>query len=124
MSSAIKTNIFDVNIDYEKISSKYSFLKISTTDKYISSGSFLLDAPLLSDIVCSVKFENNKNIYVMDKSGGNNYNSIIKSIKSHKESDYLVFTDAAVTQIPKIFLFNCYLIIWRITATSFSELII
>jgi len=101
MSSAIKTNILDVNIDYKKISSMYSFLRISTTDKYISSGSFLLDAPLLSDIVCSVKFENNKNFYVMYKSGGNNYSSIIKSIKSHKESDYLVFTDAAVTQIPQ-----------------------
>ena len=61
MSSAIKTNILNASIDYEKASNIYSIIKISTTDKYLPSGSFLLDIPLLSDIVCSVKFENSKN---------------------------------------------------------------
>lgn len=101
MSSAIKTNILNVSIDYEKASNIYSIIKISTTDKYLPSGSFLLDTPLLSDVVCSVKFEDSKNFYVMYKSGDGNYNSIVKSIKSHKGSDTLVFMETAIAQVPR-----------------------
>ena len=72
MNTPLRTNEIKYSLNYDRLSQIYEVFKVTTTDKYFSSGSYMFDSPLLCDNVCSLMYESGKSIYVlMNKEVGN-----------------------------------------------------
>ena len=72
MNVPIKTNQLTYTFDKELFSKNYDIFCIRTSEKYFKNGAYIIDAPLLSNNVCSVLFKSGKEIFVLMKSNDTN----------------------------------------------------
>ncbi len=72
MSAPIKTNQLTYTFDKELFSKNYDIFCIRTSEKHFKNGAYIIDAPLLSNNVCSVLFKSGREIFVLMKSNGSN----------------------------------------------------
>ena len=61
------TNHLNVFFNFSEIDSKYDFYMLSTTDKYISNGAYVIDKPIESLNAESVVFDNGRSLFIMFK---------------------------------------------------------
>lgn len=61
----IRTNKLECSFDTNTIAAKYDFFRIETTEAYLKSGARMLDAPLLENNTCAVRFDSRKSLLVM-----------------------------------------------------------
>ena len=71
MNVPIKTNQLTYMFDKELFSKNYDIFCVRTSEKYFKNGAYIIDAPLLSNNVCSVLFKSGKEIFVLMKSNDN-----------------------------------------------------
>lgn len=72
MNAPIKTNQLTYEFNKELFSKSYDIFCIRTSEKYFKNGAYIIDAPLLSNAVCSVLFKSGKEIFVLMKHGSTN----------------------------------------------------
>lgn len=73
-----RTNKLMLTIDFEKLNEKYDIFKITTSDKYISEGSYILDMPSLK--LKSIFYSgNSKDLYLL----ANKYDNLFQTIKDY-----------------------------------------
>ena len=95
------TNKLQVKFNYAKIDDSYDFYVVTTVDKYIKSGAFVLDKPLESLRADSVVFDNGRSLFIMFKKGMINRLELVSQIEDEKLSlkqvnsfelkDYILF---------------------------------
>lgn len=95
------TNKLQVEFNYKKIDESYDFYVVTTIDKYIKSGAFILDKPLESLRAESVVFDNGRSLFIMFKKGMINRLDLInqiedeklslKQVNSYELKDYILF---------------------------------
>ena len=61
----IRTNKLECSFNEAAIAEKYDFFRIETTETYLKSGALMLDAPLLENNTCAVRFDTRKSLLVM-----------------------------------------------------------
>ena len=95
------TNHLNVSFNYKEIDNKYDFYIISTTDKYISNGAYVIDKPIDTLHAESVVFDNGRSLFIMFKK--NNISRIelvrvledekitVKQIESSDIKDFILF---------------------------------
>lgn len=80
MNTPIKTNQLDYKIDKTSLSKKYDIFCIRTSDKYLKTGAYILDAPLLNNMTCSVCFRSGKEFFALMKKSDTNMNTLKETI--------------------------------------------
>lgn len=95
------TNRLQVKFNYAKIDEAFDFYVVTTTNKYIKSGAFVLDKPLGSLRAESVVFDNGRSLFVMFKKGMINRLELVnqiedeklslKQVNSYELKDYILF---------------------------------
>ena len=95
------TNRLQVKFNYAKIDEVFDFYVVTTIDKYIKSGAFVLDKPLESLRAESVVFDNGRSLFVMFKKGIINRLELVnqiedeklslKQVNSYELKDYILF---------------------------------
>ena len=80
------TNRLQVKFDYARIDESYDFYVVTTVDKYIKSGAFVLDKPIESLRAESVVFDNGRSLFIMFKKGMINRLELINQIEDEKLS--------------------------------------
>ena len=65
MNVPIKTNQLIYTFDKELFSKKYDIFCVRTSEKHFKNGAYIIDAPHLSNNVCSVLFKSGKEFYVL-----------------------------------------------------------
>lgn len=95
------TNKLQVKFDYARIDESYDFYVVTTIDKYIKSGAFVLDKPIESLRAESVVFDNGRSLFIMFKKGMINRLELInqiedeklslKQVNSYELKDYILF---------------------------------
>lgn len=95
------TNTLDVKFDYGAIDRQYDFFIITTTEKYISGGAYILDKPVVKLKAESVSFDGGRSLFVMFmKDIISLYDFVehiedeklsVKKIKSIEIKDYILF---------------------------------
>ena len=63
------SNQLQVKFNYSEINNKYDFYIITTSDKYISGGAYILDKPMDLLRAESVVFDNGRSIFIMFEKG-------------------------------------------------------
>lgn len=79
MNSPIKTNQLTYKFDQSLFSKNYDVFCIRTSDQFFKYGAYIIDAPLLSNNVCSVLFKSGNKLYVLMKSNDSNL-SLLKDV--------------------------------------------
>ena len=96
-----------LNIKFQKalIDSKYDFFKLTTTEKYIAGGAYVLDKPNLELKAQSVAFENGKILYAMFPKGTISKYEFIKKI----DEEHLIINQVYCDDIKDYVLFRLFL---------------
>ncbi|MDE6284346.1 MAG: hypothetical protein K2M17_01195 [Bacilli bacterium] len=94
-------NSLNVKFNYVAIDSQYDFFTVTTTDKYISGGAYILDKPVTALKAESVSFDGGRSLFVMFKKNTITlYDFVehiedeklsVKKIKSTNIKDYVLF---------------------------------
>lgn len=92
MSTKIKINKIESDIDYFSIDSKYDIFAVKTDDKYFSRGSKTLDSPLADKRVLSLCFESGKIFYVLLEHNSENKKIIRKICDETEDADKISIT--------------------------------
>ena len=100
MNSAIKTNKLNCDIDRKAISEKYSIFQIKTSDKYFSTGAYILDDPELNKNVLSVLFESGKVFYVLSNIDAISSRTLKEIIDKTEEHNKISFEKADIYTLP------------------------
>lgn len=95
------TNNLQIKFNYDVIDRRYDFFIITTVDKYISGGAYILDKPISKLRAESVSFDGGRCLFVMFKSGVISFYDLVeqiedeklsvKKIKSKEIKDYILF---------------------------------
>lgn len=101
---AIINNI-NVSFKYSEIDNSYDFYILTTTDKYINGGAFVLDKPIESLKAESVVFDNGRSLFIMFRK------NIISSYEIAKqlEDDKMSITKVLSSEIKDYILFRLFL---------------
>ena len=100
MNSAIKTNKLNCDIDRKAFSEKYSIFQIKTSDKYFSTGAYILDDPELNKNVLSVLFESGKVFYVLSNIDAISSRTLKEIIDKTEEHNKISFEKADIYTLP------------------------
>ena len=95
----IRTNKLDIKIDFEKLSNTFDFFKIETSDKYIKSGSYILDVPEIDKNIKAVYYKTGKCFFVLMKKDDDNFYRLRKTIDASELSDTLTIKEMSVDGI-------------------------
>lgn len=76
MSTDIKLNRIQAQLNIQLINEKYDFFYLETCDKYIKRGAFILDVVCMNNDIKAVKFESGKRLLVMMDSDDDNLKRI------------------------------------------------
>lgn len=95
------SNQLQVKFNYSEINNKYDFYIITTSDKYISGGAYILDKPIDLLRAESVVFDNGRSIFIMFEKGLITKFTLInqliyekltiKQVNSEDIEDYILF---------------------------------
>lgn len=92
MSTAIKTNKLIAKINRDEYEKRYDIFLISTSEKYIRRGAFIIDAPFLCNNVLAICFESSQKFYVLMKKGDVNKASLKKVMAESDGGDALTIS--------------------------------
>lgn len=92
MSAPIKTNQLTYTFDKELFSKNYGIFCIRTSEKHFKNGAYIIDAPLLSNNVCSVLFKSGREIFVLMKSNGSNKSLLKNAILKEDGADRITIS--------------------------------
>lgn len=92
MSAPIKTNQLTYTFDKELFSKNYDIFCIRTSEKHFKNGAYIIDAPLLSNNVCSVLFKSGREIFVLMKSNDSNKSMLKNAILKEDGADRITIT--------------------------------
>lgn len=95
MSTAIKTNKLIAKINRDEYEQRYDIFLISTSEKYIRRGAFIIDAPFLCNNVIAIYFESGQKFYVMMNKDDTNKKLLKKVMEESDGGD--VFTVTVVS---------------------------
>ena len=97
----IRTNRLECSLNIAAIAAKYDFFRIETSETYLKSGALMLDAPLLENNTCAVRFDTRKSLLVMmhhDECNKVNLKQVISKIEGF---DYMTLKSVDVSEIKK-----------------------
>lgn len=100
MNSEIRTNQLIVNINRAAICEKYRVFQMKTSDKFFSSGAYILDDPMLNKNVLSVLFESGKAFYVLSDINTITAHSLKSIIDKTQEHEKISFEEKDISSLP------------------------
>lgn len=101
------TNKLLVTFNHSKIDEEYDFYVITTSDKYINNGAYVLDKPIETLKAESVVFDNGRSLFVMFKKKTIDRVDLVQSIEDEKLSIKQVYSDELKDYILfRLFLFS------------------
>ena len=92
MSIPIKTSQIKYSINRGRIDELFDIFTIQTTNRYFKSGSYIIDAPVLDNNVCAVRFERGNKFSVLMKKDTDNKRRLLKAIEDTPESTTITVT--------------------------------
>lgn len=99
MNTAIKTNKLIAKIDRSEYEKRYDVFLISTSDKYIRRGAFIIDAPFLCNNVLAICFESGQKFYVLMKKDDANKASLKKVLEGLDGGDVLTISPVSLCNV-------------------------
>ena len=109
MNVPIKTNQLTYTFDKELFSKNYDIFCIRTSEKYFKNGAYIIDAPLLSNTVCSVLFKSGKEIFVLMKSNDTNISLLKDTILKADGADRITISRVASNSLKDDIVFQLML---------------
>ena len=109
MNVPIKTNQLTYTFDKELFSKNYDIFCIRTSEKYFKNGAYIIDAPLLSNNVCSVLFKSGKEIFVLMKSNDTNISLLKDAILKADGADRITISRVAPNSLKEDIVFQLML---------------
>lgn len=109
MNAPIKTNQLTYNFDKELFSKNYDTFCIRTSEKYFKNGAYIIDAPLLSNNVCSVLFKSGKEIFVIMKNNDANVSLLKDAILKEDAADRITISQIAANALKDDIVFQLML---------------
>ena len=96
-----------ITFNHSKINDEYDFYVITTSDKYISNGAYVLDKPIDALKAESVVFDNGRSLFIMFKKNAIERADLIQNIEDEKLSIKQIFSDELKDYILfRLFLFS------------------
>lgn len=109
MSAPIKTNQLKYKFDKELFSKRYDIFCIHTSEKYFKNGAYIIDAPLLSNNVCSVLFKSGKEFFVLMKNNDANVSLLKDAILKEDGADRVTISRIAANTLQDDIVFQLML---------------
>ena len=109
MSVPIKTNQLTYMFDKELFSKNYDIFCIRTSEKHFKNGAYIIDAPLLSNNVCSVLFKSGREIFVLMKSNGSNKSLLKNAILKEDGADRITISQVTPNSLKDDIVFQLML---------------
>ena len=109
MNAPIKTNQLTYKFNNELFSKNYDIFCIHTSEKYFKNGAYIIDAPLLSNNVCSVLFESGKEFFVLMKSNDANISLLKDAILKEDGTDRITISQVAANSLKDDLVFQLML---------------
>lgn len=109
MSAPIKTNQLTYTFDKELFSKNYDIFCIRTSEKHFKNGAYIIDAPLLSNNVCSVLFKSGREIFVLMKSNGSNKSLLKNTILKEDGADRITISQVTPNSLKDDIVFQLML---------------
>ena len=109
MNAPIKTNQLTYKFDKELFSKNYDIFCIRTSEKHFKNGAYIIDAPLLSNNVCSVLFKSRKEIFVLMKSNDENALLLKNAILKEDGADRITVSHIAANTLKDDIVFQLML---------------
>ncbi len=109
MNAPIKTNQLTYKFNKEMFSKNYDIFCIRTSEKYFKNGAYIIDAPLLSNNVCSVLFKSGKEIFVLMKRDDTNMSLLKNAVSKADGADRITLSLAAVDTLKEDIVFQLML---------------
>lgn len=109
MSAPIKTNQLTYTFDKELFSKNYDIFCIRTSEKHFKNGAYIIDAPLLSNNVCSVLFKSGREIFVLMKSNGSNKSLLKNAILKEDGADRITISQVTPNSLKDDIVFQLML---------------
>ena len=109
MKVPIKTNQLTYTFNKELFSKNYDIFCIRTSEKYFKNGAYIIDAPLLSNNVCSVLFKSGKEIFVLMKSNDTNISLLKDAILKADGADRITISRVAPNSLKEDIVFQLML---------------
>ncbi len=109
MNAPIKTNQLTYKFDKELFSKNYDIFCIRTSEKYFKNGAYIIDAPLLSNNVCSVLFKSGKEIFVLMKNNDANVSLLKDAIFKEYGADHITISQIAANTLKDDIVFQLML---------------
>ena len=97
----IRTNKLEFSFDINAIAVKYDFFRIETTETYLKSGALILDAPLLENNTCAVRFDSRKSLLVMMYHGDDNKTKLKQALANVDGFEAITLKSVNVSEIKK-----------------------
>ncbi|MFC5452179.1 hypothetical protein [Paenibacillus aestuarii] len=107
MLKSIRTNKICAEFSLQNIQRDFDIYKITTTEKYIPGGAYLLDKPLIK--AKSIVYEYGKSFYILYTKNTMMVNDLKKSLQPEEKGDTLSFECIRVEKIPKHLLVQLFL---------------
>lgn len=100
-------NSLNIKFNYSVIDSQYDFFTVTTTDKYISGGAYILDKPVTALKAESVSFDGGRSLFVMFKKNTITLYDFVEQIEDEKLSvKKIKSTDIKDYVLFRLFLFS------------------
>lgn len=109
MNVPIKTNQLTYKFDKALFSKNYDVFCIRTSENHFKNGSYIIDAPLLSNNVCSVLFKSGREIFVLMKSNDSNMSLLKDAILKEDGADRITISQTAVNTLKEDIVFQLML---------------
>lgn len=109
MNVPIKTNQLTYMFDKELFSKNYDIFCIRTSEKHFKNGAYIIDAPLLSNNVCSVLFKSGREIFVLMKSNDTNISLLKNAILKADGADRITISRVASNSLKDDIVFQLML---------------
>lgn len=109
MNAPIKTNQLTYKFNRELFSKNYDIFCMRTSEKYFKNGAYIIDAPLLSNNVCSVLFKSGREIFVLMKSNDANISLLKDAISKEYGADRITISQLAANTLKDDIVFQLML---------------
>lgn len=109
MNVPIKTNQLTYKFDKALFSKNYDVFCIRTSENHFKNGAYIIDAPLLSNNVCSVLFKSGREIFVLMKSNDSNISLLKDAILKEDGADCITISQTAVNTLKEDIVFQLML---------------
>lgn len=109
MNVPIKTNQLTYKFNKELFSKSYDIFCIRTSEKYFKNGANIIDAPLLSNNVCSVLFKSEKEFFVLMKNSDANISLLKNAISKADGADRITISQIVANTLKDDIVFQLML---------------